>query len=175
LARGPAAAAVSALLLAAHLGGVPAASADIFRWEDEQGTIHFTDDLQTVPPAARPKARRVIRDAPAERKAAPPSTEAQAGPQPRPRPAPESAGGADAAREELVARIEQLRAKIAAKEELIDRVDRKRSLAVNPLRNRFVDAADMELYAKYQAELPADRKLLSELEARLAEIDQTSR
>ena len=65
-----------------------------------------------------------------------------------------------------------LRAKITAKEELIQSVDAKRSLATNPLRNRFVSPSDMELYRKYQAELPGDRERLKELESR---IDSLSR
>src|SRR4030067_323933 len=57
----------------------------------------------------------------------------------------------DAAREkeDLVSQVEQLKAKIAAKEKHISAVDAKRSLAVNPLRNRFVDQADLDLYDKY--------------------------
>ncbi len=78
----------------------------------------------------------------------------------------------DAAREkeELASRLEQLKAKIDAKEQHIRAVDAKQSLAVNPLRNRFVDPADLDLYRKYQTELPADREKLKELESRLESI-----
>ncbi len=67
---------------------------------------------------------------------------------------------------------EQLRAKIAAKEQLIESVDKKRSLATNPLRNRFVSPADMELYRKYQAELPADRERLKDLESQIDSLNR---
>jgi hypothetical protein len=73
-------------------------------------------------------------------------------------------------KEELTSRIEQLRAKITAKEQHINAVDAKRSLAVNPLRNRIVDQADMDLYEKYQSELPADRQHLKELESLLESV-----
>jgi len=38
------------------------------------------------------------------------------------------------------------------------------------LRNRFVDQADLDLYDKYQSELPADREQMKELESRLQSI-----
>lgn len=66
--------------------------------------------------------------------------------------------------------MEQQKARIAAKEEHIRAVDEKRSLAMNPLRNRVVDPADLDLYDKYLAELPADRERLQELESRLEAI-----
>jgi hypothetical protein len=46
-------------------------------------------------------------------------------------------------------------------------VDEKRSLATNPLRNRIVSPADLDLYQKYQVELPYDRDRLRQLESRL--------
>lgn len=144
----------------------PGLRADIFRWVDEAGTIHFTDDPFSIPPSQRAKARVVVKERPA-------SPETSAAP---PHAAPAEVGPAEALapvaneREELEARIEQLRAKIAAKEQLIERVDAKRSLATNPLRNRFVDPADLELYGKYKAELPADRELLLDLETRLERL-----
>ena len=33
------------------------ASADIYRWEDESGVIHFTDDPSTIPAKYKGKAR----------------------------------------------------------------------------------------------------------------------
>jgi uncharacterized protein with von Willebrand factor type A (vWA) domain len=78
----------------------------------------------------------------------------------------------DAARqkEELASEVEQQKAKIAAKEKHIREVDDKRSLAVNPLRNRLVDQADLDLYDKYMAELPGDKERLKETESRLESI-----
>lgn len=82
----------------------------------------------------------------------------------------EEALSAEQKKEELISQVEQQRAKIAAKEQHIQAVDAKRSLAVNPLRNRFVDPADLDLYEKYQDELPADKEQMKALESRLESI-----
>lgn len=82
----------------------------------------------------------------------------------------EEALSAEQQKEELVSQVEQQRAKVTAKEQHIRAVDAKRSLATNPLRNRFVDQADLDLYTKYQDELPADKEQLKELESRLESI-----
>lgn len=147
----------------------PAAS-EIYQWIDGQGTVHFTDELSSIPPAARGSARVLQRQAPITVESPP------AGAYVSP-----SAPGADSApavtaepgdTDDPATQAELLRAKIAAKEELIGQVDRKRSLATNPLRNRFVSPTDLELYRKYQAELPGDLERLKELESR---IDSLSR
>jgi hypothetical protein len=150
--------------------------ADIYRWEDAQGTIHFTDDITSIPSPYRKGATRTIREAPF----VPPDSQVALPPGNPPVPPPGIPPGlsdkeqAEAAKvqekEELASRIEQLRAKITAKEQHINAVDAKRSLAVNPLRNRYVDQADLDLYDKYQSELPADRQQMQELESRLESI-----
>ncbi len=163
-ARPASLAAVAAILVVLACGVV---SAEIYQWVDEQGTVHFTDELSGVPPAQRGKARLLLREAPVTLPAPPPGAYG---------PAPASPQDAGPSAEDEVADpvtlAEQLRAKIAAKEQLIKSVDDKRSIATNPLRNRFVSPTDMELYRKYQAELPGDRERLKELEAR---IDSLSR
>jgi hypothetical protein len=63
--------------------------------------------------------------------------------------------------------VEQLKAKIAAKERLIRFVDDRQNLVLNPYRSRVVDPGDLELYRKYQTELPEDRRKLQDLESRL--------
>jgi len=47
--------ALAAACLAAVLCGGPAAS-EIYRWVDAEGRVHFTQDLQKVPPSQRPEA-----------------------------------------------------------------------------------------------------------------------
>jgi len=149
-------------------------AADIYRWVDEQGTIHFTDELSNVPPAARKSATLQVREAPETGGSltilrAPP-------PAPGSRYAPgngsASPGSEDSAatREDLLSRIEQVKAKIDAKERHIRAVDEKQSLAVNPLRNRFVEKADLDLYRKYKSELPEDRRELQDLEDSLSSL-----
>lgn len=148
--------------------------ADIYKWEDDAGAVNFTDDISNIPPAFRDKATMVIREAPAPAqtptgpskkgagtdKASPPS-------EPPAEEAPEPANQ----RDEIASRVAQLKAKIAAKEKLIQFVDDRQNLALNPLRSRVVDPGDLELYRKYQAELPEDRRELAELETLLESLN----
>ncbi len=157
--------ALAAILLVLSSG---LAFAEIYQWVDEQGTVHFTDELSSIPPAARGKARRLLREAPVTIPAPSPGDWGGT-------PSPPADAGLPAETEDIgdpVTQAEQLRAKIAAKEQLIKSVDDKRSIATNPLRNRFVSPTDMELYRKYQAELPADRERLKELESRIDSLSQ---
>jgi hypothetical protein len=152
-----------------------ASRADIYKWEDETGTVHFTDDLSNVPAAFRGKATAVIREAPPAQE--PPSSApqepgtGQAQPAPAPAPSREDAEAA-AAREKdaLVSEIEQLKAKIAAKEKLVQFVSDRQNLILNPDRRRVIDPGDLELSKKYQAELPEDRQMLQDLENRLESL-----
>lgn len=146
------------------------AAAEIYRWVDEQGTIHFTDELSGVPAGARGKARVLLRKAPVTVEAPPPGAYV-------PSPAPAAESGFDESAEAVdigdpVTAAELLRAKIAAKEDLIASIDRKRSRATNPLRNRIVSPSDMDLYRKYQAELPGDRERLKELESLIDSLNR---
>jgi hypothetical protein len=150
--------------------------ADIYRWEDEAGVVHFTDDPSGIPERYRRKAQDILKSPPAAGKPSlstvGPSAPAGGVPPASVEPSPPgdsipldslspSAGS-------TAAEAEQLRAKVAAKEQFIDAVDRKRSNILNPLGNRFVDPADLDLYRKYQEELPGDRSRLKELEAALS-------
>lgn len=149
-----------------------AASADIYRWEDESGTAHFTDDISNIPPAHRGKAKIVIKEAPPEATPSSPSTPESGLSQPSIPAVPSPPGEDDAEamsreRESLASQMEQQKAKIAAKENLVKFVDDRQNLALNPLRNRVIDPGDLELYRKYQAELPGDRERLQDLESRL--------
>lgn len=142
--------------------------ADIYRWEDSTGTVHFTDDVSTIPPQYRKDSTMMIREAPS---VGPPAQAPSSGTT-KAEPAEEEKVVIDVPPEEndAFAEVEELKAKIAAKEQHIRAVDAKRSLATNPLRNRFVDQRDLELYKKYQTELPRDREHLRELEAGLESI-----
>ncbi|HZW36512.1 MAG: DUF4124 domain-containing protein [Deltaproteobacteria bacterium] len=145
--------------------------ADIFRWEDDSGTVHFTDDLSSVPASFRGKATRVIREAPRTAVPPAPAQPANGGAVSAPAPPREDPAAAAAReREELSIEVEQMRAKIAAKEKLIRVVEERQNLAMNPYRSRVVDPGDLELYKKYQDELPGDRQRLQELESRLERL-----
>ncbi len=159
--------ALAAMLLVLSPATLPA---EIYQWADESGTVHFTDDLSSVPPSVRGKARLLLREAPPTIQAPRPGDLPSTPPYPT-----DSGPGAAAGSDDLgdpVTQAEQLRAKIAAKEQLIESVDRKRSLATNALKNRFVSPTDMELYRKYQAELPGDRERLKELEAEIGSLNR---
>lgn len=145
--------------------------ADIYRWEDESGTTHFTDDLSNVPASRRGKATRVIREAPRTAEPPAPSQPGNGNAPTAPPPSVEDPAAAAARnREALSSEIEQVRAKIAAKEKLIQFVEERQNLSMNPYRSRVVDPGDLELYKKYQDELPGDRQRLQELESRLEQI-----
>ena len=152
------------------------ALADIYRWVDEAGVIHFTDDPSSIPERNRRQAQDILKAPPSAGKPSLSTIGASAPPATAPPAATEyiqqgngrSPEAFPPSVESPAVRSEQLRAKIAAKEQFIDTIDRKRSSILNPLGNRFVDPADLELYRKYQEELPADRARLKELESRLS-------
>ena len=146
--------------------------ADIYRWEDESGGIHFTDDLSTIPAKYRGKAREIQKTPPG---AGQPSLSTMGapssppGPSFSPRPSSGESPEPPAPPEDDDATLaEKLRAKIDAKERFLRGLDEKQSLATNPYRNRFVSPSDLELYRKYKEGLPADREQLKALESRLA-------
>ena len=155
---------------------VPPASADIYRWEDEGGVVHFTDDPSAIPQEYKGKVREILKAPPA---AGQPSLSTMGAPAPSPGQGapPRSSDGEESERstfppDDDATLIEKLRAKIDAKERFIRDVDQKRSVAINPYRNRFVSPPDLELYGKYKDELPRDRELLKELESRLSPLKE---
>ncbi|HEY5577204.1 MAG TPA: DUF4124 domain-containing protein [Deferrimonas sp.] len=165
----------AAALILSFSSAVPSL-ADIYRWEDERGVIHFTDDPSAIPVKYRGKAREIQKTPPdagrpsVSTMGAPP---APPGPSLSPRPSNGETPGRPAAPEDDDAtRAEKLRAKIDAKETFLRAVDEKRSLAINPYRNRIVSPSDMELYGKYKEELPGDRERLKELETRLPPVKE---
>lgn len=145
------------------------AAADIYRWEDESGGLHFTDDLSSVPERHRKKVQDVQKTP--QRGGTVSTIGAGTGSSPVPAVPvyPLDVIGAAPARDSLEEQAEQLRAKITAKEQFIDKVDTKRSTLLNPLGNRFVSPEDLELYRKYSAELPGDRERLREIESGLTQ------
>ncbi|MCR4309020.1 MAG: DUF4124 domain-containing protein [Deltaproteobacteria bacterium] len=148
----------------------PPASADIYRWEDESGVIHFTDDRSTIPAKYRGKSREILKTPPAAGK---PSVSTMGAPSSPPGPSlsPGPSNGETLDRPERTedddaTLAEKLRAKIDAKERFIRAVDEKQSLATNPYRNRLVSPSDLELYRKYKDELPGDWERLKTLNSR---------
>jgi hypothetical protein len=143
--------------------------ADIYRWEDESGVIHFTDDVSNIPPKYRAKTREIQKTPP---EAGQPSLSTMGAPAARSGPASSPRTlNADMLDRPLLPQdddatlAEKLRSKIDAKERFIGGVDEKQALSSNPYRNRFVSPSDLELYKKYKDELPADRERLKALES----------
>ncbi len=149
------AAAVLVLLLCAPAG------ADIYRWVDETGTIHFTDDLSNIPAQYRGKQSVTIREAPKPPAPAAGAPEVRQAPVPSSDDALSAFSGGEGSQENS---IERLKSKIAAKDEFMKRVEERQNLIQNPDRRRVLDPGDLELYNKYKEELPKDRERLRELE-----------
>src|SRR6266498_1388042 len=114
------------------------ALADIYRWEDEGGVIHFTDDISAIPEKYRGASREILKTPPA---AGQPSLSTMGAPSPPPDPSvsPGSSSGETIDRPEFpvddaATMAEKLRAKIDAKERFLRAVDEKQSLASSPYR-----------------------------------------
>jgi hypothetical protein len=155
---------------------VPPASADIYRWEDESGVVHFTDDPSAIPAKYRGKSREILKTPPEAGKPSLSTMDAPSSP-PGPSFSPTPSNGETLDRPALpqdddATLVEKSRAKIDAKERFIRGVDEKQSLATNPYRNRLVSPSDLELYRKYKEELPADRERLKALESRLSPVKE---
>ena len=152
----------------------PSVSADIYRWEDESGVIHFTDDLSAIPAKYRGKTREILKTPPAAgQPSLSPMGAPPAPPDPSFSPRPSNGETPDLPalpQDDDATLAEKLRAKIDAKEQFIRAVDERQSLATNPYRNRFVSPSDLELYRKYKEELPGDRERLKALESRLSPV-----
>jgi len=151
---------------------VPPAAADIYRWEDESGVIHFTDDPSSIPEKFKGKSREILKTPPAQGQ---PSLSPMGGPSSPPGPSQsprpsngETIGPPLLPEDDDATLAEKLRAKIDAKERFLRAVDEKQSLSTNPYRNRLISPSDLELYRKYKEELPGDRERLNALDSRLA-------
>jgi hypothetical protein len=162
----------AAAILVLSFAFVVPSLADIYRWEDETGVIHFTDDPSSIPANYRGKSREILKTPPGAGKPSLSTMDAPpAPPAPSVPPAPSNRGTPDRPalpQDDDATLAEKLRAKIDAKEQFVRGVDEKQSLATNPYRNRFVSPPDLELYGKYKEELPDDRERLKALESRLA-------
>jgi hypothetical protein len=142
-----------------------ASPADIYRWEDESGTVHFTDDASNIPAAYRGRSSVAIHEPPKTAEPAPGGAAEAARETSAPAsPAEGDAGTTAGERDDPASLAERLKSKIAAKEKFITYVEDRQNLILNPDRRRVLDPGDLELYRKYQAELPRDREKLRELE-----------
>ena len=166
----------AAAILVLSLAFVVPSLADIYRWEDESGEVHFTDDPSTIPAKYRGKTRDILKTPPAAGKPSVSTIGAPPSP-PGPSSSPRTSNGESPDQPALpedndATQAEKLRAKIDAKERFLRDVDEKQSLATNPFRNRYVSPSDLELYQKYKDELPADRERLRAIESRPSPVKE---
>ncbi len=138
--------------------------AEIYRWVDENGVIHYTDSLMNIPEKYKNKAEKPKL----------PEINTYEEPSPVVSPATGEEPGAKSTTlgknlDEIRKELEILKAQIEAKKELIESVENKRNLAINPFRNRIIPPEDLKLYEKYKKELPQDEKRLEELTRMLSE------
>lgn len=146
------------------LGYPDGSLADIYRWEDDGGGVHFTDNPENIPAKHKSRKKMILKAPPAFGKPSLSTVGAPASGPGEPPPV-ESAPALYGTPEDRTrsGEAEELQAKIVAKERFIEGIDRKRSRALNPLGNRFVSPEDLELYKKYSVELPKDRLRLKEI------------
>jgi hypothetical protein len=166
----------AAAVLVLSVTFVTPSPADIYRWEDESGVIHFTDDLSAIPKNYRGKSREILKTPPGPGQPSLSTTDAPSS-SPDPALSPRPSNGETLDRQLLpqdddATLAEKVRAKIDAKERFIRGVDEKQSLATNPYRNRIVSPPDVELYRKYTEELPADRERLKALDSRISPVKE---
>lgn len=144
--------------------------AQLYRWVDQNGVTHFTDNPQNIPKQFEsnveqftpPHITTYAEEKKTEGSATSPSWNDTAG------EVRDSAGSI----EELKESINTLKSQIKAKKDLVDYVDDRRNLAKNPLRNRIITENELELYDRYVSELPDDERELEELEETLRTMEE---
>lgn len=143
--------------------------AQVYRWVDQDGVTHYTDNLQNIPEKYRKSVREstlpeitTYRDVgstgtPSKLK----SDTEQEVPQ-----------DSEAGIYQLKEAIDTLRSQIKAKKDLIKYVDDRRNLAINPYRNRIITEKELELYDRYKEELPENERELENLESTLKMFEE---
>ncbi|RMG61538.1 MAG: DUF4124 domain-containing protein [Deltaproteobacteria bacterium] len=140
---------------------------EIYKWTDEKGNVHFTDNIMNVPEKYRNKIEKPeLPEINTYEEPALTGSGGGEGEEAASRKSPSSP-------EDLEKQISQLEAEIQAKKDLIKMVEERQNLALNPLRNRVIDPDDLKLYEKYKKELPQDEQRLQELKGLLGQGEET--
>lgn len=156
-------------LVALLISGAPTiSSGQVYRWVDQGGVVHFTDNPQNIPDQYRNNAMEFT----------PPPITTYAEERDRRVGAVPQSGltrGANRERpsdsaEALEESIRTMKSQIKAKRDLIRYVDERKNLAVNPYRNRIIMKNELELYDRYLQEIPEDERELERLESALRDI-----
>lgn len=143
----------------------------IYRWVDQSGVTHFTDNPQNIPNDQKNSAEVFT----------PPQittyTEQEIGEVSVSSPGrdemKESVQGRAESIEDLRGSIVTLKSQIKAKRDLVKYVDDRRNLAINPLRNRIITEKELALYDRYIQELPEDELELENLESTLRMMEKS--
>lgn len=153
-------------------------SGDIFRWIDDEGVIHFTDDMNKIPAEYRKKVER--RAVPKER-----GNEKVSSPAVVPEPLekkieikqPSTAMGEEdwrAAFQRLSHEIQARKEELDKKKAFIKEIERRRNMAFY-IPNRIVSDEDAALYEKYIKEVSEDEKKIEELEKQLTDLKERAK
>ena len=144
---------------------VSPALAQLYRWTDDTGKVHITDNPETIPPAYRDRARSSTSDAPA------PDTDADApavAPSPPPRPPARASAPAQDARSRATPQMQELQQQIATARQ-------ERQTYLDRLRNERTIHATPEFVRQRRQIAEAGRALLSveqRLDALQAELER---
>lgn len=152
--------------------------ADIYKWVDEEGVIHFTDDISKIPLEYRKKAeRKIIPEGKREAGAHYQPSEIE----PLEKKIEINQKSRAMSEEDWKSAFERLSQQIRAGREEIERkkafmreVERRRNMAFY-IPNRIVSDEDAELYEKYKKEVPEQEKRIEDLERQLTELREKAK
>jgi uncharacterized protein DUF4124 len=144
------------------------AFADLYQWQDKDGVVHLTNDMNNVPEEYQDKVK-VFKTTPRPQAPAPVTA-----PAPVPAPGP-SGGSADLYGDHTLEwwkeafnrknqEIGELQSSIAAKQQYIDLFESGRRFG------QMYGSTEVVNYNKYKQELPEDQKKLSSLNDELDEL-----
>lgn len=160
---------LAAFLLAFSAG---AAFADLYQWQDREGVIHITDDLQKVPEEFRGKVKVFKEETPKPAAPAPEAAEPE-------RPATEERGEAlygeqtlEWWRQNIMKKrdeIQMLESSVTAKTQYIDIFEAGRRFG------QTFGTTEVDTYNRYRQELVDDQRRLLELKNELDELRRRAR
>jgi hypothetical protein len=138
---------------------------DFYQWQDDQGVVHLTDDLQNVPERYRDRVREITlpdeKSGPSEAPPAPPTTEGQQGFQP-----PEETDSEGHNREWWRNRIEGWReTKAEAEQQLADARER-----LNTIPLTLAEVTRAQKRREIQLEIETYEKQIQEADRMLKEV-----
>lgn len=137
----------------------PIVAADTYRWVDDKGALHYTDNPSSIPEKYLPTAEKLeAGDLPGVTTIAPEGGEA------RPVLPQEGEGYWRSAFQRLKAQTEFLRGGLAGKKERLEELRRKRLL--------FHRTADRVALKELEEEIAKDEEQIVELEKQLEELDR---